>query len=126
MNKKFIGLVMCLCLISFSTAKADDAALPEAAQAQASESQKPNPVLDAPAGVAKFLYGGFQGFGHLFDNFLTGDRAPAGSLKGKEDPLPITHFEGRYNQLQQVDYGSKSLNDFAKTDSSKKNLPSQS
>lgn len=78
-----------------------------------------NPVIDIPVGAAKFLYGGFEGFGSIFDGFVTGDKPPKGSMKGKQDPGPITSFEGRYGELQQQDYGTRSLNDFAKTDSKK-------
>ncbi|MBI4398907.1 MAG: hypothetical protein HY586_07250 [Candidatus Omnitrophica bacterium] len=95
-----------------------NSAVAEEAENSVEENKKKsgNPVIDAPVETLRVLYGGFQGFGSAFDGFVTGDKAPEGSMDGKQDPLPITSFEDRYNELQQMDYGVGSTSDFAQTD----------
>ena len=70
-----------------------------------------NPIIDIPVGAGRFLYGGFQGFGQMFDGFITGYKAP----EKFGEPGPITQFQDRYGELQQMDYGEPPLQDFAMT-----------
>ena len=130
MNTKFFLLILCLSLMPVYSVYADqtvairtdDETVVE--KTDVAKEKKDNPVIDIPVGAAEVMYGGFNGFGVLFDEFITGDKPPKKALKFKDDPLPITRFQDRYEQLMQFDYGVKSLNDFATTNE-KENLSTQ-
>lgn len=66
------------------------------AEGQSQDKKSENPILAVPAGTARALYSGFQGFGSAFDGILTGDKAPQGSLKGSQDPMPVTEHERKF------------------------------
>jgi len=123
MNTKILGLIVCLSLVfaPFFSASADqvvalrtdDETVTE--KTDVAKEKTDNPIIDIPVGAVEVMYGGFEGFGVLFDGFITGDKPPKKSLKTKADPLPLTEFQDRYDQLMQFDYGVETLNDFATT-----------
>lgn len=127
MKTKFLAFVLCLSLLPVCSAMADQTATIRTDDETVTEKKDvvkektDNPVIDIPVGTLEVMYGGFQGFGVLFDDFITGDKPPKKALKFKDDPLPITRFQDRYEQLMQFDYGVKSINDFATTNQ-KENL----
>lgn len=122
MDAKILGLILCLSLVlmPFFSASADQKVIIRTDDETATtktdvvKEKKENPVIDIPVGAAQVMYGGFEGFGVLFDGIVTGDKPPKKSLK-TSDPLPLTNFEDRYDQLMQFDYGVGNLDDFATT-----------
>ncbi|GEM_PF-3159002 len=107
----FLGLFVLLCGTVWAQASAGQTSVPAAEQP--AEKKAGNPVIDIPGGVLGVLYGGFDGFGSMFDGFVTGDKPPGGSNQGKQDPEPLRSFQGRYGQLMQFDYGVEGTNRFA-------------
>ena len=64
--------------------------------AQEKSDSKSNPIVDVPTAPLRFLYGGFEGVGTVWDALGTGEKPPKGSLKGKSDPLPVTEHERQF------------------------------
>ena len=65
-------------------------------KAQEKSDSKSNPIVDVPTAPLKVLYAGFEGVGTAWDALGTGEKPPKGSLKGKEDPLPVTEHERQF------------------------------